>query len=165
MASVNQSSEADDSRMSREIEEGFTAGRFTPANGNKNAVSPPQNTSFRPDSSAFPRPYPSQHEQQQQRSLPRELPPSKGKQKALFVDSEESRGAYHDDLSFRSPEHEDSRQGKRKRSNETFKVAPEFTSPPPRREDTLKPPTGSRSPARSLPPFSQFREGEPQHAS
>jgi len=166
MAAINQSTEVDDSRMSREVEEVSTARRFTPTNGNKSAASPPQNTSFRPDPSALPQPFRQQQEQQQkQHSLTRQAPPSEGKPNPLFVDSEENRGAYHADLSFRSPENESSRQGKRKRSKEAFKVSPEFASPPPRREDTLKPPTGSRSPARSLPPLLQFRETDSQHAS
>jgi hypothetical protein len=164
MAAVNQSSEADDSRVSREADEVSTASRFTAANGNKSAASPPQNTSFRPDPSALPHPY-RQQQEQHQRSLPRQPHPPEANPKALFVDSEESRGTYRDDLSFRSPENESNRQGKRKRSSEAFKVSPEFTSPPPRREDTLKPPTGSRSPARSLPPLLQARENEPKHAS
>ena len=168
MAAVNQSTEVDGSRTSREVEEGSTTSRFTSTNGNKNAASPPQNTSFRPDPSALPQPFRQQQQQQpqeQQHSITRQAPPLEGKPNPLFVDSEENRGAYHDDLSFRSPENESNRQGKRKRSKEAFRVSPEFTSPPPRRDDTLKLPTGSRSPARSLPPLLQFRETEPQHAS
>lgn len=162
MAAVNQSSEADDSRMSREVEEVSTASRFTAANRNKGTASPPQNTSFRPDPSALAQTY---RQQPQQHSLPRQPTSQEEKLKALFVDSDETRGTYRDDLSFRSPANDSNRQGKRKRSNDAFKVSPEFTSPPTRRADTLKPPTGSRSPARSLPPLLQFREGESQHAS
>lgn len=166
MATVNQSTEVDDSRVSREVEEGSTTSRFTPMNGNKSAASPPQNTSFRPDPSALPQPPRQQQQQpQEQQHSTRQAPSSEGKPNPLFVDTEQNRGAYHEDLSFRSPEHDSNRQGKRKRSKEAFRVSPEFTSPPPRRDDTLKPPTGSKSPARSLPPVLEFREIEPQHAS
>lgn len=166
MATVNQSTEVDDSRTSREVEEVSTTSRFTSTNGNKNAASPPQNTSFRPDPSALPQPFRQQQQpQEQQHSLARQAPSLEGKPNPLFVDSEENRGAYHDDLSFRSPKHESNRQGKRKRSKEAFKTSLEFTSPPPRRDDPPNPPTGSRSPARSQPPLLQLRETEPQHAS
>ena len=163
MATLNQTPEVDDSRMGREVEEISTASRFTPANGNKGTASPPQNTSFRPDTSAFPQSFRQQKKEQQ--PLPRQKPPQEEKLKALFVDSEETRSSYRDDFSFRSPENDSNRQGKRKRSTEAARVSPQFTSPPPRREDAFKPPTGSRSPARSLAPLLQFRESEPQHAS
>lgn len=144
--------------MSREVEEGLTAGRFTTVNGNKVAASPPQTTSFRPDPSALTHPY-----RQQQQALPRQAPLPEGKSKPLFVDLDETRGAYHDEPAFRSPEDHPNRIGKRKRSTEAFEVSPEFTSPPTRREETLNLPAEPRSPGRSLPPLLQFQEGEQQH--
>ncbi|KAI4727980.1 hypothetical protein E4T49_04148 [Aureobasidium sp. EXF-10728] len=158
MAAVNQSSEADDSRMSREVEEGSAAVRFTTVNGNKGPASPPQNTSFRPDPSALSHPY-----RQQQHGLPRQPPLPEGRPKPLFVDSDETRGIYHDDPSFRSPEHHSNHMGKRKRSTEAFKPQPEFNSPPTRGDEAFKPQTEPRSHSRSLPPLLQFREGEQQH--
>ncbi|KAG9679814.1 hypothetical protein KCU87_g71, partial [Aureobasidium melanogenum] len=80
MATVNPSSEANDSRMSREVEEGSTAGRFTTVNGNKVAASPPQTTSFRPDPSALSHPY-----RQQQQALPRQPPLPEAKSKPLIT--------------------------------------------------------------------------------
>lgn len=160
MATVNPSSEANDSRMSREVEEGSTAGRFTTVNGNKVPASPPQNTSFRPDPSALSH---SHSHRQQQPALPRQPPVPEGKSNPLFVDSDETRGTYHDEPSFHSPENHFNRVGKRKRSTEAFEVSPEFTSPPTRREETFDLPAEPRSPARSLPPLLQFREGEQQH--
>ncbi|KAH0009003.1 trimeric LpxA-like protein, partial [Aureobasidium melanogenum] len=158
MATFNPSSEANDSRMSREVEEGSTAGKFTTVNGNKVAASPPQTTSFRPDPSALSHPY-----RQQQQALPRQPPLPEGKSKPLFVDLDETKSTYHDESSFRSPENHSNRIGKRKRSTETFEVSPEFTSPPTRREETLNVPAELRSPTRSLPPLLQFQESEQQH--
>ncbi|KAG9927777.1 hypothetical protein KCU98_g21134, partial [Aureobasidium melanogenum] len=155
MATFNPSSEANDSRMSRKVEEGSTAGKFTTVNGNKVAASPPQTTSFRPDPSALSHPY-----RQQQQALPRQPPLPEGKSKPLFVDLDETKSTYHDESSFRSPENHSNRIGKRKRSTETFEVSPEFTSPPTRREETLNVPAELRSPTRSLPPLLQFQESE-----
>ncbi|TIA03365.1 trimeric LpxA-like protein [Aureobasidium pullulans] len=157
MAAVKPSFEAEDSRMNREAEEGSAAVKFTTVNGNKSAASPSQNTSFRPDPSALSDPY-------RLHTQSRQAPPPERKHKPLFVDSEESRSAYHDEAPTRSPGNQSNRIGKRKRSVEGFiNVSPEFNSPPTRREEAFRPPTELRSPARSLPPLLQFREGEQQH--
>jgi hypothetical protein len=153
MAAIKPSFEADDSRLSREVE----ASSAATVNGSRSIVSPAQNTSFRPDPSAFP------EAQHQDASPQQQVAQPQHEHKSPSVDRKEGktkgRGGV---LGWGSPDSSGRMVGKRKRSADAsfLKKSPEFVYPPSRRQEGFEAPVEPASPGRSLPRMAQTREDE-----